>query len=88
MERRIVAQMLTCMDDLAEQHSAAPVPEGAPLQNKHVVVIGGALNSSCCCDWQCCVGAGSWLVLHPWQEADPTFLLPVSGHQCMTFLKS
>ena len=44
MERRIVAQMLTCMDDLAEQHSAAPVPEGAPLQNKHVVVIGRSLN--------------------------------------------
>lgn len=43
MERRIVAQMLTCMDDLAEQHSATPLPKGAPLQNKHVVVIGVCL---------------------------------------------
>ncbi|CAL5227006.1 g9897 [Coccomyxa viridis] len=40
MERRIVAQMLTCLDDLVEQPSAAPLPDGAPLQNKHVVVIG------------------------------------------------
>ncbi len=40
MERRIVAQMLTCMDDLAEQHSSAQLPDAAPLQNKHVVVIG------------------------------------------------
>ena len=44
MERRIVAQMLTCLDDLAEQPSAAPLPDGAPLQNKHVVVIGAPLD--------------------------------------------
>ena len=47
MERRIVAQMLTCLDDLAEQPSAAPLPDGAPLQNKHVVVIGAPLKHYC-----------------------------------------
>ncbi len=47
MERRIVAQMLTCLDDLAEQPSAAPLPDGAPLQNKHVVVIGTPLDAHC-----------------------------------------
>lgn len=47
MERRIVAQMLTCLDDLAEQPSAALLPEGAPLQNKHVVVIGVPLDTRC-----------------------------------------
>ena len=40
MERRIVAQMLTCLDDLAEQHSTAAEPDGAPPRNKHVVIIG------------------------------------------------
>ena len=85
MERRIVAQMLTCMDDLAEQHSAAPVAEGAPLQNKHVVVIGRPLNSSCCCDWQCCVGAGSWLALGRRQIHLPAASVRSSR---MTFLKS
>ncbi len=45
MERRIVAQMLTCLDDLAEPPSAAPLPDGAPLQNKHVVVIGASFKS-------------------------------------------
>ena len=45
MERRIVAQMLTCLDDLAEQPSATLLPDGAPLQNKHVVVIGVPLDT-------------------------------------------
>ena len=45
MERRIVAQMLTCLDDLAEQHSTAAERDGAPPKNKHVVVIGMLLMS-------------------------------------------
>lgn len=47
MERRIVAQMLTCMDDLAEQPLAGGTdddgePDGGDLTrpHKHVVVIG------------------------------------------------
>ena len=44
MERRIVAQMLTCLDDLAEQHSTAAEPDGAPPRNKHVVIIGVLLS--------------------------------------------
>ena len=52
MERRIVAQMLTCMDDLsqplpvipAEEQpgaEAGPPPDDAPLRpHKHVLVIG------------------------------------------------
>ena len=46
MERRIVAQMLTCLDDLSEQPSAAPLPDGAPPLNKHVVVIGAPAHSA------------------------------------------
>lgn len=51
MERRIVAQLLTCLDDLATGGSrqeaanpSAPADEAAPL--KHVVVIG--LPMLCC----------------------------------------
>ena len=62
MERRIVAQMLTCLDDLAEQPSTAAVPDGVPPQNKHVVVIGmlllllsaiDKLTSNGYCSYQC-----------------------------------
>lgn len=49
MERRIVAQMLTCMDDLAgpppsaqapSEGSEAPLPEPAAPASRHVVIIG------------------------------------------------
>ena len=46
MERRIVAQMLTCMDDLAAPGAAQPVSSDAdaasPAAGKHVLVIGAA----------------------------------------------
>ena len=38
MERRIVAQMLTCLDDLAASHLASA--DGDAQQHAHVVVIG------------------------------------------------
>ncbi len=50
MERRIVAQMLTCMDDLSAQPEpsqapaaegdASPAPEDLAKMHKHVIVIG------------------------------------------------
>jgi ribosome biogenesis ATPase len=51
MERRIVAQMLTCMDDLSQPppgdieaapaaDGAPPLPASAPQPHKHVLVIG------------------------------------------------
>ena len=46
MERRIVAQMLTCMDDLAAPGAAQPVAPDAdaapPAAGRHVLVIGDA----------------------------------------------
>ena len=55
MERRIVAQMLTCMDDLAGPPPSAqpptegpdtPSPEPATSASRHVVIIGEALHIS------------------------------------------
>lgn len=50
MERRIVAQMLTCMDDLSAQPESSQPPaaegedppslEDAAKMHKHVIVIG------------------------------------------------
>ena len=51
MERRIVAQMLTCMDDLSEQPLAGGTDGGTERGDparlpKHVVVIGAAVISA------------------------------------------
>ena len=59
MERRIVAQMLTCMDDLSGPPPSAhpqtpgppgadtPTPEPAAPASRHVVIIGKALCMTC-----------------------------------------
>lgn len=46
MERRIVAQMLTCMDDLAAPRAAAESDQASPQPGRHVVVIGEHCDSS------------------------------------------
>lgn len=65
MERRIVAQMLTCMDDLAgpppsaqppTEGSDTPLPEPATSASRHVVIIGELPHSS----WPTLVCAAAW----------------------------
>ena len=61
MERRIVAQMLTCMDDLSEQPLAGGTDGGGGIERgdpsrlpKHVVVIGAISPSDVSRMWSFC----------------------------------